>query len=47
MNRKKQDLICSIIELGKELEEAKGISTLIIIDEMEKVIDEYVNELKN
>jgi hypothetical protein len=40
----KQELIKKILELGKELETAGGFSAVVIVDEMEKTVDNFIKQ---
>ena len=41
----KKELIKKILELGKELEEADGIEALMIIDDLEKTVDKFTEQI--
>ena len=41
----KKDLIKKILELGKELETVEGFNAIMVINEMEIEVDNYVKQL--
>tara|TARA_R110000772_G_scaffold262661_1_gene381778 strand:- start:318 stop:569 length:252 start_codon:yes stop_codon:yes gene_type:complete len=42
---KKTELIKGILKLAEELDKADGFAPVIIIDDMEKLVDKYVEKL--
>ena len=42
---KKTELIKEILKLAEELDKADGFAPVIIIDDMEKLVDKYVEQL--
>lgn len=42
---KKTELIKGILKLSEELDKAEGFDSVIIINDMEKLVDKYVDEL--
>ena len=42
---KKTELIKGILELGESLKDAEGMGALVDINEMELLVDKYVQEL--
>jgi formate dehydrogenase maturation protein FdhE len=41
----KKDLIKKILELGKELEKADGFDAIMIVNDMEIEVDNYIKQL--